>query len=1491
MPGDTRSIVVRLSASVGGYVAGMRQAAAATASFATTSTAAVESHGGSLDKMAKGAAIAGGVLAIGVGAAVKTFADFDKAMSGVRANVEATPAEFDALTKSIRTVGTNFGFSAKESAAGAEDLAKAGLSVSDIMGGALVGSLALAAAGQISTGEAAETAATAMTVFGLKGKDVPHIADLIAAGADRSTASVHSLAEGLQNGGSSAAQMGLTLQDTVGLLAEFDQAGLKGADGGTALKSMFQALAVQTPKAAKELDKYGISVFDATGKFVGMSSLAGQLQGKLGKLSDAERGHALAVIFGSHAVRAANILMKDGASGVTDWANKVNVSGFAAHNAGLRMDNLKGDIKKLSAAFQNDLIGAGAGAGSALRPVVQVATQLVGAFGLIPDSVKGAGLVLAAVGAAGLLASAGLLKSIAIVGSMRTQYAAARVVVSEFAAAQLAAGNAASVAAARETLGVAAMRGVAGAQGAVVLTAAAGAVQMGKFGSAIALIGTRVPLIASMQVAFVGAAAGAETYSVAAGTAAAATTALGTALLAVAGVAAVAAIAIGSVKLGEMQGKADTTSVSTNKLAASLKSLAGKDAAGGLADLFRYQGSSLSLFGHQIGGQRQEIVSTTSVIKDFATGAKQATQSSSSWNKVFDSFGTSAGVGQFKEQVKQLDTALASLVKSGNSKEAAAEFKTLLSGISDPAVRTKVAGMFTGYGAAVKAAGVAAKDAISPTKAMADSITGVSKTSKQAAADAKALADAIKGVGAAELGQSNSAIGYQQALADTAASLKKNGQNLDITTSKGRANQTALNGLAAATTQWASDTFTATNSVGQAQAILDSGRGKFVKLAESMGMPAAAAQKLAASLFKLDGVAPTVNVDGIKGATYAVDKLGNLVVSLGNKKITIPVDTPNAKQVASVLLAVKGAALAADSKSVTIPTSTPTATATIAKLAGISSSAITANRKSVNVKTSSLTAPRTKALVDLLSRATVSANGKSISIRAASPLAPSVVAKIKAISGAAVSADGKSVSIDTAALRTPATLAAIRSVLAAARNKSMTVTTRFVTVGSPALVRPKGGNVASAQATGGPAGIPGFAAGGVDMRRGGAVAGGGTGTSDSILARLAVGPVALSNREHVWTAAEVSAAGGHGAMYAMRRMARNGDIRELIGMPAHAAGGIAGMQSVGGGYAAGGVVDTSSYDPDMSWIMQLVGAVPSWQDQVDAKGKQKSARTAAAAIARSLSTARARYAQMMKGTGTGKHHKGPTHAQVVAGQNQINGLLAKQRAQQEAINKATAKYNQIARARTQSPGARFNTAVRGTNAVSAQFLTDIGKIKARGFGNLAFALLQQGDADARAVAHSLAGGKYADLKRAAAGVDTSDKLADKKAKLLDQLDPSRKAAREAEKKAAIADKKAADIERAKAVRDANAALLALRGANYAMSTASGVLQLPAVNLSPKSLDGIVKAIVSGGGRLNHATPVQVNSNLYMDGRAIANGVTTHQITDAAHGALLPGVTV
>jgi len=67
-----------------------------------------------------------------------------------------------------------------------------------------------------------------------------------------------------------------------------------------------------------------------------------------------------------------------------------------------------------------------------------------------------------------------------------------------------------------------------------------------------------------------------------------------------------------------------------------------------------------------------------------------------------------------------------------------------------------------------------------------------------------------------------------------------------------------------------------------------------------------------------------------------------------------------------------------------------------------------------------------------------------------------------------------------------------------------------------------------------------------NLATGGAVRGPGTGTSDSI-------PAMLSNGEHVLTAAEVAAAGGHGAIFALRKAILTGGVQfRAAGGPANA---------------------------------------------------------------------------------------------------------------------------------------------------------------------------------------------------------------------------------------------------------------------------------------------------------------------------------------------------
>jgi TP901 family phage tail tape measure protein len=119
-------------------------------------------------------------------------------MSAVSAATHAPAPRCAKLRAAALQAGKDTQYSATQAADGITQLSKAGVSTANILGGGLKGALSLAAAGQIDVGEAAETAASAMTQFKLSGDQVPHVADLLAAAAGKAQGSVHDMGYGAE---------------------------------------------------------------------------------------------------------------------------------------------------------------------------------------------------------------------------------------------------------------------------------------------------------------------------------------------------------------------------------------------------------------------------------------------------------------------------------------------------------------------------------------------------------------------------------------------------------------------------------------------------------------------------------------------------------------------------------------------------------------------------------------------------------------------------------------------------------------------------------------------------------------------------------------------------------------------------------------------------------------------------------------------------------------------------------------------------------------------------------------------------------------------------------------------------------------------------------------------------------------------------------------------------------------------------------------------
>lgn len=409
------NIMIRLSADTSNY--STRMAAASTQ--AEKLSTALEKPG-SKSRIATNLMAGMGLAAIALGvSATKLAADFDQSMSTIQADLQASDGDMQKLRAAAIQAGADTIYNANEAADGIDALGKAGLSTADILSGGLSGALNLAASDGMQVGEAAELMSTTLKQFNLEGADAGKVADALAAGAGKAVGSAHDLGLALNQAGLMANSMGVSMTETVGTLAAFANAGMIGSDAGTSLKTMLQRLSKPTKEAQAQMDELGISAYDASGNFVGLENFAGQLKNSLSGLSQQQRNAALNIIFGSDAVRAANVLYSEGSDGIAGWTKAVSDSGFAADVAAKKNDNLKGDIEQLSGSVETLMINLGEGSQGMLRKLVQGLDTLVDSFSSLPASVQQGTVALTAMlgGAVALHKALGPLeKSVGTVG-------------------------------------------------------------------------------------------------------------------------------------------------------------------------------------------------------------------------------------------------------------------------------------------------------------------------------------------------------------------------------------------------------------------------------------------------------------------------------------------------------------------------------------------------------------------------------------------------------------------------------------------------------------------------------------------------------------------------------------------------------------------------------------------------------------------------------------------------------------------------------------------------------------------------------------------------------------------------------------------------------------------------------------------------------------------------------------------------------------------
>ena len=357
MPVDAGSAVGYLDLDISGFLANLRtaqsEADGASKNIATKIGNNLMSAGKSITSAGKFLTAGVTTQIVGLGAAaIKTTADFESAMSKVSAISGATGSDLDALNLKAQEMGAKTKFSATESAEAFTYMAMAGWKTEDMLQG-IDGIMALAAADGLDLATTSDIVTDALTAFGLSAGDSGHFADVLAKAASNANTNVTLLGESFKYAAPVAGALGYSAEDTAIALGLMANAGIKGSQGGTALRSSLSRLVKPTDDVAEAMDLYHISLVNTDGTMKSLGEVMGILRSSLGNLTEAEQAQAAATLFGQEAMSGMLAIINASEADYEKLTSAIyDAEGAANEMSETMLNNFSGQLTLLKSALE-----------------------------------------------------------------------------------------------------------------------------------------------------------------------------------------------------------------------------------------------------------------------------------------------------------------------------------------------------------------------------------------------------------------------------------------------------------------------------------------------------------------------------------------------------------------------------------------------------------------------------------------------------------------------------------------------------------------------------------------------------------------------------------------------------------------------------------------------------------------------------------------------------------------------------------------------------------------------------------------------------------------------------------------------------------------------------------------------------------------------------------------------------------------------------------
>lgn len=318
--------------------------------------------------------------------AINTGMDFDSSMSQVAATMGVTTDEVQNLRDYAKQMGETTAFSAKDSADALNYMALAGYDAETSMR-VLPTVLNLAAAGNMDLARASDMVTDAQSALGLSLDETEVMIDQIAKTSSKTNTSVEQLGDAFLTVGGTAKNLKGGTQELAQMLGILADNGVKGSEGGTALRNVILSLSAPTDKAADAIKDLGIQVFDAEGNMRSMPDIMNDMNAAMDGMSQEKRTNVLNDIFNKVDLKSVNALLGTSASRFDEVAGAIdNAAGSAEQMASTQLDNLAGDVTLLESATEGFYIAVSDALNPALRGLTQFGTNTLLPF--LTDAVK-----------------------------------------------------------------------------------------------------------------------------------------------------------------------------------------------------------------------------------------------------------------------------------------------------------------------------------------------------------------------------------------------------------------------------------------------------------------------------------------------------------------------------------------------------------------------------------------------------------------------------------------------------------------------------------------------------------------------------------------------------------------------------------------------------------------------------------------------------------------------------------------------------------------------------------------------------------------------------------------------------------------------------------------------------------------------------------------------------------------------------------------------